>query len=195
MFKFIEPSDNNLSTYSLKLHGLLMRICIEVEANLRAIMEENCYTPQGQWSMNDYKKVEISHLLSLYKTKMPVWTGAGRIYTPFAAWGMGGGLPWYQDYNAAKHDRHGSFQRATFGNVVEAYAALAIVIFSRFRDQTFDGPDFLAMEGSQDEEGFDYGPSRHILIRPAEMPDDQRYDFDWQALRAESDPFEIFSYP
>ena len=33
---------------------------------------------------------------------------------PFAAWGKGGALVWYQAYNATKHDRHAEFCRATF---------------------------------------------------------------------------------
>ena len=194
MLEFIEPADENLGTYSLKLHGLLMRICIEIEANLRAIMEENSYSPSGRWSMNDYTKVEGSHFLSLYQAKMPIWTGTKRIVCPFAPWQNGQPLAWYQNYNAAKHDRHGSFQKATFGSVIEAYAALAVLLFAQFRDETFSGPDLLALESTMDSEGFDYGPSQNILIKPAEIPDGERYDFDWQTLRTEEDPFVEFTY-
>lgn len=194
MFEFIEPADANLAAYSLRLHALLMRVCIEIEANLRAIMSENCYRPQGLWSMADYRKVEGSHFLSRYQAKMPIWSGERNVYAPFATWREGGGLRWYQDYNDAKHDRHGSFQKASLSNVVKAYAALAIVLFAQFRDETFDGPDLLALESSEDADGFDYGTSSHILIKPADMPDEERYMFDWQSLRAEPDPFDNFAY-
>lgn len=195
MLEFIEPADENSGTYSLKLHGLLMRICIEIEANLRAIMEENLYSMSGQWSMNDYKKVDRSHFLSLYQAKMPIWTGQKRTFCPFGLWRNGQRLVWYQEYNAAKHDRHGSFQKATFGNVIEAYAALAVVLFAQFRDETFSGPDLLALESTVDTEGFDYGPSRNILIKPAILPPNERYAFDWRALCDEEDPFVQFAYP
>lgn len=120
LLEFIEPAEVNLSTYSLKLHGLMMRICIEVEANLRAIMQANSYNPSAQWSMLDYKKVEKSHFLLYYEARLPVWSGGGGTFVPFSGWKFNGGLAWYKDYNSAKHDRHGSFQKATFGNVLQS---------------------------------------------------------------------------
>jgi hypothetical protein len=194
MLEFIEPADENLGTYSLKLHGLLMRICIEIEANLRAILEDNLYSPSGQWSMKDYKNVERSHFLSLYQAKMPIWTGQKRTISPFWPWRNDQPLTWYQEYNSAKHDRHGSFKKATFGNVIEAYAALAVVLFAQFRDETFSGPDLLALESTEDTEGFDYGPTPNVLIKPANLPQEERYAFDWQALCEEADPFVQFVY-
>ena len=194
MLEFIEPADENLGSYSLKLHGLLMRICIEIEANLRAILEENLYSASAQWSMKDYRKVDRSHFLSRYQAKMPIWTGQKKIFRPFRPWPDDQPLGWYQDYNAAKHDRHGSFKKATFGNVIEAYSALSIVLFAQFRDETFDGPDLLALEGTTDADGFDYGPSRNILIKPADLPEGERYTFNWQSLRDEEEPFVSFDY-
>ena len=195
MLEFIEPADENLGAYSLKLHGLLMRICIEIEANLRAILEENLYSASSQWSMKDYSKVDRSHFLSAYQAKMPIWTGQNETFSPFEPWQNDEPLPWYQEYNAAKHDRHGSFKKATFGNVVQSYAALAIVLFAQFRDETFSGPDLLALESTVDAEGFDYGPSPNILIKAADIPQDERYAFDWRALSDERDPFVEFAYP
>ena len=43
MFEYIEPADQNKETYSFRIHALFMRICIELEANLRAILIENGY--------------------------------------------------------------------------------------------------------------------------------------------------------
>jgi hypothetical protein len=33
---YVEPADQNLNTYSFRIHELLMRACIEVEANCKA---------------------------------------------------------------------------------------------------------------------------------------------------------------
>ena len=44
LFQFIEPSDINLQTYSFRIHELYMRICIEIEANFKAIFDENKYS-------------------------------------------------------------------------------------------------------------------------------------------------------
>jgi hypothetical protein len=41
---FVEPADQNLSCYSYRIHALLLRACIEVEANCKAILKENRYS-------------------------------------------------------------------------------------------------------------------------------------------------------
>ena len=97
---------------------MLMRTCIEVEANLKAILTENGYSSGSNLTMKDYCKVEASHLLSEYKILIPYWHGQRQIRTPFEAWATGGKLPWYQAYNAAKHDRHVSFSKATFDHLI-----------------------------------------------------------------------------
>ena len=43
LFEYIEPSDINLVTYSFRIHELLVRTCIEVEANFKAILREKYF--------------------------------------------------------------------------------------------------------------------------------------------------------
>lgn len=114
LFDYIELSDNNLGCYSYRIHALLLRACVEVEANCKAILTENGYARGGDWNMNDYKKIDKTHLLSAYEVKVPHWSGTRSIRAPFAAWASGGSLPWYQAYNTTKHDRHSQFDQATF---------------------------------------------------------------------------------
>src|SRR5438876_8072674 len=60
LFDYVEPADENLSTYSYRIHELHMRLCIE-EANCRAILSENRYVnPKGEaewWTIVDYRKL------------------------------------------------------------------------------------------------------------------------------------------
>ena len=39
LFDYIEPADENLSCYSYRIHELLLRACVEVEANCKAILD------------------------------------------------------------------------------------------------------------------------------------------------------------
>ena len=95
LFDYIEPADENLSCYSYRIHELLLRACIEVEANCKAILTENGYTKSKNMNMkNDYKKINISHRLSSYEVKMPFWHGVSSIRQPFSAWATGRSLPW-----------------------------------------------------------------------------------------------------
>lgn len=38
LFEYIEPSDINLKTYSLRLNDVLIKICTEIETNFKAIL-------------------------------------------------------------------------------------------------------------------------------------------------------------
>jgi hypothetical protein len=54
LFDYVEPSDINLPCYSFRIHALLLRACVEVEANCKAILRENGYaTKEGKWTMRD----------------------------------------------------------------------------------------------------------------------------------------------
>jgi len=38
LFDYVEPADTNLRCYSFRIHALLLRACVEVEANFKAIL-------------------------------------------------------------------------------------------------------------------------------------------------------------
>jgi hypothetical protein len=77
LFEYVEPSDNNLTCYSYRIHALLMRVAIEVEANCRAILIENNFPKAAdKLTMLDYRKLNASHNLSSYEVRLPVWHGA-----------------------------------------------------------------------------------------------------------------------
>src|SRR6266478_9389592 len=69
LFEYIEPVDQNLRCYSFRVYELLLRACVEVEANCKAILRENGYTKSGYMNMRDYKKIDSSHRLSSYEVK------------------------------------------------------------------------------------------------------------------------------
>jgi hypothetical protein len=48
LFEYIEPSDVNQKTYSFRIHELLMRTCIEIEANFKGILQEIIYNPKNE---------------------------------------------------------------------------------------------------------------------------------------------------
>lgn len=134
VFEYIDPDDKNKRTYSFRILELLTRTCIEVEANLKAILTENKYRSSSDLNMNDYRKVEKSHSLSDYKISVPYWHGVNQIRTPFSAWSNGkiAKLPWYQVYNAAKYDRNKEFKNATFRQLIDAVCGLAALLSAQF---------------------------------------------------------------
>src|SRR3989337_3214548 len=93
LFDYIEPADNNLTCYSYRIHSLLLRACVEFEANCKAILSENGYTKASDMNMRDYRKINETHRLSSYQVKIPYWNGTEDIRTPFSTWSTGNPLP------------------------------------------------------------------------------------------------------
>lgn len=194
LFDFIEPSDANLSCYSYRVHQLFMRTCIEVEANFKAILIENNYRHAGDLTMNDYRKCEMSHKLSAYQIKFPVWNGSQHTRMPYSSWSSGASLVWYQDYNAAKHDRHGNFLKANFSNLLDAVAGLAALLSAQFLTEDFSpSAGFLALQGSRD--GLEDAIGGYFRVKfPDNLPVAERYDFNWRAIENDADPFQNYPY-
>jgi len=194
LFDYVEPADKNIACYSYRIHALLLRACVEVEANCKAILKENGYSKSGDWNMNDYKKIEKTHLLSDYQVKVPHWTGTKSTRTPFSAWSTKSPLPWYEAYNTTKHDRHSEFEQATFDQLLEACCGLLVVLSAQFETNDFSpGNSHLVLEEPGD--GMESGIGGYFRVRfPSTWPEDQRYDFDWQQLRNEADPFQNIDY-
>jgi len=194
LFDYIEPSYQNRKCYSYRIHELLLRACIEVEANCKAILLENGYKKKKDLDMSDYKKINITHRLSSFSVKMPYWNGAKQFRNPFSAWKKGESLPWYKAYNATKHDRHTSFQEATFDNLLDACCGVLVIFSAQFLTQNFSpGPSVLALEGSID--GMESGIGSYFRIKfPEDWPQKLRYDFNWNELKEEDDPFDNIDF-
>jgi hypothetical protein len=151
LLDYIEPADKNINCYSYRIHALLMRVCVEIEANCKAILQENSYAKSTDLKMIDYRKLNATHRLSSYQVKIPIWNGNKNLRSPFSAWASGGSLPWYQAYNIVKHDRRLEFEMATFDYLIEAVCGLLVILSSQFGTEEFSsGPTLIAMEGPGD---------------------------------------------
>lgn len=205
IFEYLEPSDESLKAYSYRIHALLMRTCIEVEANFKAILKENTFRNPGGASLNIhlYRKVDVTHHLSSYEVMLPIWNGAAGLWAPFAPWKIARGLsnvsgvrlPWYQAYNASKHDRQDQFKEANFGHLVEAVAALLVLISAQFAKESFSaGLTGLAIGGSERHPMEAATGSLFRIKYPDDWSDDELYDFDWSVLKSEPDRFQKLDY-
>ncbi|MDO6422801.1 hypothetical protein [Saccharophagus degradans] len=196
IFKYIEPSDVNRNTYSHKTHELFLRTCVEVEANCTAILKENGYSRKGDWNMCDYKKIQQSHYLSMYKVKIPYWHGDEGVRTPFSAWESEGKLDWYTSYNNVKHDRHNNFEQANFKNLIEAVCALGALISSQFIDNDFSPGGFgLSVNPGIPDDGFEPAIGEFLQVAyPTDIPDEDKYDFSISDIDFSVDIFQNFVY-
>lgn len=198
LFEYIEPSDKNLETYSYRIHELFVRVCIEVEANFKAIFKDNIYSKkEDKWNIKDYQIINKTHHLDAYKVTFPIWDGEKSIFTPFSPWENSDGiLLWYKDYNSCKHDRHTKKYLANFKNLLEAFSALFVLLSSQFKRESFiPGPTLVScsIDGLYYPNSFGLGG--YLLIEfPKNWKDSEMYDFNWSDLKNESDRFQKINY-
>jgi hypothetical protein len=208
LFQFIEPSDINSKTFSYRIHELLMRTCIEIEANFKAIFKENIYEPvyksgsrtgetrpEKYWNINDFKLINKTHHLDDYSIELPFWKGTENIRKPFLSWKTDGGLEWYQAYNQSKHDRLNNFEQANLKNLIDAYSGLCVLLSSQFRHVDFQpGPDNIEASGYC-YFGGGFGIGDYLMVDyPDDWKDEEKYDFNWSDLIKESNRFEKIDY-
>jgi hypothetical protein len=147
IFRHVEPAAENFSTFSHKIRELLILICTEIEAGWRGVLLENGYSTKGNLNTNDYVKLLPVLRLKDWKVVIKDYPDVGTL-APLDTWNATSPtltLPWYDAYNAVKHDREASFNKATFKNLLDAAAALHITqaaqwgpeIFSQMHDNRF----------------------------------------------------------
>lgn len=200
LFQYIEPSPESSKTYSYKIHGLLMRTCIEVEANFKAILSENKYTPKlvngkPKLDMSIYQKVNTTHHLSSYEVLLPIWNGPRKIWKPFDAWNSGGSLPWYQAYNASKHDRQEEFKKANLEHLVDAVAGLLVLLSSQFQTQNFSAGEVVLVASGYDYHEMEASIGSLFRIKfPEDWQDHEIYEFNWSDIASRGDRFQKIDY-
>ena len=144
--------------------------------------------------MGDYKKIEKTHFLSAYEVKVPNWSGAKSTWSPFSPWASGSSLDWYNAYNTTKHDRHSQFDQATFEQLIAACCGLLVLLSSQFETNDFSPGDMLLSLGGPGD-GMESGIGDYFRVRfPDNWPNELRYDFNWQTLESEPDPFREIDY-
>lgn len=106
----------------------------------------------------------------------------------------GGPLPWYQAYNTTKHDRLVEFQEATLEHLLDACCGVLVILSAQFETNDFSpGNTLLSLDGPGD--GMESGIGGYFRVRfPDDWPQELRYEFDWQELKQELDPFQTIDY-
>lgn len=194
LLEYIEPADKNEGVYSLRIRDLLIRICTEVESNLKAIIRANQYsTPENMWKMADYQRVEKSHFLSRYEIISPVWGGSNNVHVPYAEWASMGqqALPWYTAYNKCKHDRGTNLSEATFSHLTDAISGLLILLSAQYYTETMTGSNYLIAETGSDS--YEYGIGQYFKIKFPTIPREERYSFPYENPNL-SNFFQKFDY-
>lgn len=177
LFQYIEPGDNNLKTYSYQIQQFLIRICIEVEANFKAIFKENTYSKQEKnWNMTDYQKIDRSHRLSDYQITMPFWDGRNNSFQPFREWKESSRLSWYTAYNTVKHNWAERLQEANLENLMNAFCGLFVVVTAQFKNQEYSAlPCLVSADGYKSYYEGEFGIGNMLQAKYPTWTEDEKY--------------------
>lgn len=205
LFDFIEPADVNLNTYSYKIQQLLIRTCIEIEANFKAILRENIFNPKDKkgnllpekrWKMQNYGIINTTHYLDEYSVKLPYWNGADNMFKPFFNWNKTNNynLEWYTAYNLCKHNREENFEKANFSNLINAVSGLLVVLSSQFASKSFSPGNTMLSLSTDSYYSGEFALGDFFLIEYPHWSESEKYDFNWSDLKKEKDRFYKINY-
>ncbi len=190
LFEYIDPCEDNLNTYSHRTYELLLRTATEFETNCKRILEANGYNCHKNLGMKDYYKIHHALKLGFYKINLKVWHPTEKTFQPFREWSEGShSLAWYQAYNAVKHDRYKNFKMASLDNVLTAISSLYAILFSQFFIFIDSDSGFTETEEEIIKQYAIFGVMPFRGWKPEEC-----YDFDWEKIENDDEPFEKFSF-
>ena len=130
----VHPGEGTLETYGHDIRNLLILACTEVEMHWRGVLSANGYI-RDRYDTRDYVNLRSAMKLDQYAVSFSNFPWLSPV-SPFAGWGDTGkpsqDLEWYDAYNAAKHDRENSFERATLAHCFAAVSACFVMMTAQF---------------------------------------------------------------
>lgn len=193
ILEFIEPCEQNLNSYSLRIQELYLRTCVEIEANFNAILSENGYPVKGKnWTICDYYKINKTHFLSGYTVYFPFWNNGIKEFTPFKEFEEGHTISWYQDHQKIKHNKYENFHKANLRNLINSICGLLVSLSSQFYIFDFMTRSFMYM--SADFQTPQDALGGFFSIQFPKWPSEDLYQFNWDELKNKTDKFNCLEF-
>lgn len=133
IFQAVHPAEENMDCFGNSIRNLLILACTECEAQWRGVLAANGVVPNHP-TTRDYVKLLPAMRLSEYAVKLQHYPWLDPV-APFDQWSSAAStksLTWYDNYNAAKHDREAAFSKASIRSAIQAVAAVWIMVASQF---------------------------------------------------------------
>jgi hypothetical protein len=139
LFRYIEPTKENLSTFGHRIREVLILTCTEVESAWRSVLEANSSKSKFAYTTKDYSSLLEPMRLREWSVGLTDYPDLGQ-FSPFYSWDQSRptkSLPWYDAYNAVKHHREERFRLANLGNLINAAASLHIMQSAQFGPEMY----------------------------------------------------------
>jgi hypothetical protein len=131
----VHPHASTMNVFGHDIRNLLILACTEVEAHWRGILVANG-SKKSRFDTRDYIALQDAMRLGSYAILFPnfPWLDA---FQPFDGWTSSANLPWYQAYNAVKHNREGEFEEGSLRHAFQAVSGCAIMLCAQFGPEVF----------------------------------------------------------
>lgn len=133
VFQTVHPEPDTLGVYGHEIRNLLILAATEVETHWRGVLVANG-TTRDRLTTTHYARLLRPMRLAEYAVSLPSFPWLPPV-RPFEGWDprqATTSLPWYDAYNAVKHDREGAFGRATLGSAMTAVCACVVMLVAQF---------------------------------------------------------------
>lgn len=144
ILRVVHPAGGNMSAFGIEVRQLLLAACSEVENSWRAILVANQTVLPRNPSTKEYVRLLRPLRLNEWSVVLPRALGAGRI-APFKRWSAKKptrSLFWYDAYNQCKHDMEGHLHDATVWVMINAVAAVYVMLAAQFGAEHIARPVF-----------------------------------------------------
>ncbi|MCW5676190.1 MAG: hypothetical protein KIT15_16560 [Xanthobacteraceae bacterium] len=129
--RVIHPEGGNLKSYGSDIRNIIIMAATEVEAQWKGVLLAN---RQRAENTKDYFKLLSALKLDEYEVSVSYFPWL-KSFKPFSGWAINHptkSLPWYDAYNAIKHNRENEFKNATLANAFSALTACAVMMYAQF---------------------------------------------------------------
>jgi len=137
LFRFVEPTESNMSTYSLELARILFSASSEVDVVAKLICN-NLNSDTIAKNINDYRQIITDLIPRFYEVTVHL-PRYGLILNPWKNWGSEKNPDWWKAYNNVKHERNEHFQDANLMSTLNSVAALYVMLLFFYQEEAEEG--------------------------------------------------------
>ena len=139
-FSVVAPSLDNYAVYGTQFEKIIYQACVGIESLFNKILSDNGHRSRDA-GMTTFVKLRAWLCVQEYTLEVVHYPWLPDLH-PFKDWHASHPsrtLPWFNAYNALKHDRQNNRSLASLENSLNATAAHYVMTFAVFGGQMFPG--------------------------------------------------------
>ncbi|WP_137169610.1 hypothetical protein [Marinomonas sp. FW-1] len=133
LFRFVEPTESNMSTHSLELARILFSASSEVDVVAKLLCNKLASDRKAK-NIDHYRQIITDLIPRFYEVTVHL-PRYGLTLTPWENWGGDENPSWWKAYNKVKHERNEHFKDANLKNTLNSVAALYVMLLFYYQEE------------------------------------------------------------